>query len=460
TRSWERGLLVAIEQGPGRRTTLHYDEHAQLRAVGLADGNYEQYRHDRLGRLIAIHHPTGAVTQLARDLEGRVIVARNATGDEQRLVYDPEGDLLEVRDGVRELRFRYLQHHRIAARFEAGVEERFEYDSEGRLIAVINELGERFEVTLDGAGRISAERDFDGRTRTYVRDGAGREIEARLASGRVRKSRYDPVGRLIEVRNADDTFIRMAYDPAGLLCVAENEHARVELERDGDGLIQVERLDGNAVESSYDEAGERVQLSSSLGARVLISRDPIGRPQRLYLGASAEHRQAADVGLAHDALGLLRSLYFANGIEVGWAHDDAGRASARVLTRHHDDQREPLERLAYEWRGEQQLARVLASPGPERSYRHDPRGRLIREQIDGDVVIRALDPVGNVYRSETGDDRRYGPGGRLDSIAGHACEHDEDGNLIRRASDDGEWRYHWNDHGLLRAVERPDGGRG
>jgi RHS repeat-associated protein len=70
-----------------------------------------------------------------------------------------------------------------------------------------------------------------------------------------------------------------------------------------------------------------------------------------------------------------------------------------------------------------------------------------------------MDAVGNVYRSRTGTDRRYGPGGRLEMADGIRYEHDEDGNQTLKSGPDGDWHYRWNGHGMLREVERPDGVR-
>ncbi|NJK32901.1 MAG: hypothetical protein HC927_11120, partial [Deltaproteobacteria bacterium] len=150
------------------------------------------------------------------------------------------------------------------------------------MLVITNEAGERFGVTRDPAGRVVEAIGFDGRRRRFVRDAAGREIETRSPSGRTRKSQYDAAGRLLDLRHTDGSFAHFGYDLLGRLCSVENEHARVELTHDADGLVCVERIDGHEVRSSHDWAGERIELATSLGTRMLISRDSLGRPQRLY----------------------------------------------------------------------------------------------------------------------------------------------------------------------------------
>jgi RHS repeat-associated protein len=83
-----------------------------------------------------------------------------------------------------------------------------------------------------------------------------------------------------------------------------------------------------------------------------------------------------------------------------------------------------------------------------------------RRPGQGRTVDRAMDAVGNVYRSGDGHDRRYGPGGRLLEADGIRYQHDEDGNQVRRELPDGSaWAYAWNGSGMLSEVTKPDGER-
>jgi RHS repeat-associated protein len=121
--------------------------------------------------------------------------------------------------------------------------------------------------------------------------------------------------------------------------------------------------------------------------------------------------------------------------------------------------REELNARVYQWRGEDQISAIVDATSGPKFYDHDRRGRLIRERRPDAVVDRAMDAVGNVYRSADGRDRRYGPGGHLEHADGVRYEHDEDGNQTLKSGPDGDWRYRWNGHGMLREVERPDGVR-
>ena len=114
-----------------------------------------------------------------------------------------------------------------------------------------------------------------------------------------------------------------------------------------------------------------------------------------------------------------------------------------------------------------QIAALIDAARGPRFFDHDERGRLVRERRPGEspvlgeqVLHRAMDAVGNIFRHPDLSDRRYGPGGRLEAADGVRYEHDEDGNLTRKVEPDGSgWSYHWNGAGMLREVERPDGQR-
>ena len=158
-----------------------------------------------------------------------------------------------------------------------------------------------------------------------------------------------------------------------------------------------------------------------------------------------------------------------DGVHVGWTRDVAGRPLERHTWRAdrfaggpEGGLTEALDARSYQWRGADQIAAIINPSSGPTFYDHDDRGRLVRERRPGQgaVVERAMDAVGNVYRTGDGRDRRYGPGGRLLEADGVRYEHDEDGNQTRRELPDGSaWAYAWNGSGMLREVTRPDGER-
>ncbi|WMJ71869.1 RHS repeat domain-containing protein [Cytophagaceae bacterium ABcell3] len=62
----------------------------------------------------------------------------------------------------------------------------------------------------------------------------------------------------------------------------------------------------------------------------------------------------------------------------------------------------------------------------------------------------------NIFREEEKKDRKYGAGGKLLENKGDKYSYDEEGNLIQKATQEGNWHYEWNGNGSLKQVTRPD----
>jgi RHS repeat-associated protein len=474
---WERGLLSKILDPRGQSTELVYDDRKQVTELVLPNGGRTKYEWDELGRVVKTKNAREGTARFQYDAEGRLLESYSMVETLQQHAYDAEGNLLEARDPNRHVKLGYEHFHRVAWREEDGTRLRFEYDTEDRVTAVVNEAGERYTFELDPAGRVVKETGFDGRAREYVRDIAGRPTLTVLPSGRTTSSTYDVMNRLVEAKHSDKTFAKFEYAVDGLLTRAENEASVVEMERDSLGRVVRETVNGRSVHSAYDASGDRTEMTSSLGARVVTSRDALGQPREMYFGAVDGFKEA-DVRFDRDGLGLESRRAFKNGIEVEWSRDVAGRPTARRTFKKSlaaaamgfavgmlatpsfaQPQREEVDARVYQWRGEDQIAGIVDAASGPKFYDHDARGRLVRERRPDAVVERAMDAVGNVYRSRTGTDRRYGPGGRLEMADGIRYEHDEDGNQTLKSGPDGDWHYRWNGHGMLREVERPDGVR-
>lgn len=476
---WQHGLLTSIDED-GDRVHFEYDAQREVASTRTGAGELiASYAYDGLGRAHTARSGGGGVLRIERDAEGRVVASSSLAGVTARARYDAEGHLIEHADATRHQRFTYGPGHRLATREEAGTTLRFEHDTECRLVAVVNEAGERYAFTLDRVGEMREELAFDGARRQVLRDRRGHVQLAVRPSSAVTKQEHDDAGRLARVTHADGTFVAFRYDTDGELLAVENESCRVELGRDEAGAIVSERcVQGEAsdeVVSAY-AAGRRVELRTSLGGRVAYLDDLARHTSQVFFGLEP----TPAVTIERDALGRERIRRFANGVDLAWQHDEAGRptvrrtlarltglagleAAAAVLadpSRRVAAPKRELARCEYAWRGDDQIASMADSAFGPRHFDHDARGRLVRETRGRDATERAADAVGNLYRAVDRTDRRYGPGARLLERDGARFEHDAEGNPVRRVDASGEaWRFAWNGHGLLREVTRPDGSR-
>jgi RHS repeat-associated protein len=267
---------------------------------------------------------------------------------------------------------------------------------------------------------------------------------------------YDAVGRLTERRYGDGTFKRLHYRPDGALLQAENEFGVVAFDRDKLGRIVKERQGDHSVTSCYGMDGLRCLVETSLGAHQVILRDALGEVQALHLGPDKPRQSSIE--FERDNGGLEEGRRLLGGVHVEWQRDLAGRPASRRTIHRTPAGAVETHALTYHWAGDDQLRELVDSRMGTTTYTHDGRGRLIREERSGTTLHRAMDIVGNVYRTADRRDRRHSSGGRLETANGSVYTHDVGGKLIQRQEPGGEtWKYKWNGAGLLREVERPDG---
>jgi RHS repeat-associated protein len=452
---YKQGLVETIRYPGGATEQFEYDNHKNIVAITDPNGHVTRHKWDRLGRVVEITNAVGGVTRLRYNALGDVLAVESPTGVRARYSYDAERNVTSFVDETQSIRLKYGGYHKVVEQEEGGTTLRYVFDTEENLIALVNGSDERYTFKLDACGRVQEEVSFDGQKRTYLREKGGWLTKTILPGGRTNEYTYDKVGRLTQIKYHDGGFTRFSYGSRGLVSV-ENAWAKIEIKRDLLGRIVTERVNGREVSSRYGPDGGRTEMRTSLGARVAAVRDPMGQVRELVLGRP-DGFKGAYVQFERDALGLERVRRFSNGVDVEWARDLAGRPTARLTG--HPDKARPDART-YQWRGEDQIAAVVDRATGPRLFDHDRRGRLIREKRPDRIIERALDAVGNVYRTESGRDRRYGAGGRLLEADGCRYEYDLDGNVVAKLEPDGRrWTYRWNGAGMMVEVVRPDSTR-
>jgi RHS repeat-associated protein len=451
----ERGLMMSDDRH------FTYDAQGNLASVVDAHGACTRLSHDLLGRVVAVEDARGARQVRTLDLRGRPTEVREPDGNVRALAHDADDNLVHVKDANSEVRLTYSGMSRLAARSEAGTTVHFQYDTEEQLIGVINEHGLAYRFELGPTGHVDLERGFDGLTRRYHRDRAGRVTRVVRPAQRWTTYAHDAVGRVTEVEHFDGTKESYLYRGDGALLSASNDDTSVDFERDALGRSVREtqawswdeRAGRGWVASEYDMRGARLRMHSSLGVDQHIERDSLGDVK-----AIAETSSGFSVRFERDPLGaeLARAVGHVRSL---WMRDVFGRPLTHVIE--NDDG--PLRAVGYQWSANDRLSTQIDSMrGPTR-YRHDARGYpALAHYPDGKIDVRIPDAVGNLYRSETRDDRTYGAAGELlrmhDARGETHYSYDPEGNLVTKHEPDGAtWHYAWNGAGRLRAVTRPDG---
>lgn len=456
-----QGAYLTELRGPEGTTQLGYDSAGNLAALREPSGALWRWTYDGLGRPIEAIDPSGGVTRRRYDLLDRVIERIDPDARARVIEWDPLDKPRAIRDDQRELRFAWTGLGKLREVEESGLHERREYDSEGRLIALVDNAGRRHRFERDAVGEIVAEIDVDQRRREYVRNAGGEVEELVRPSGAVDRFERDGAGRVTKLTRADGSETSYVYGHNGQLVEIRKGECTIRWTHDAAGRVldeqQIFAGQQHGITSTYDRAGRRVQLRSSLGAEIAYTYDADGNQR------SVEAREGATSFRAHvtrDALGRELERVLPGNVVSRWAYDPLGRPLEQVV--HYSGR--VHEQRRYAWQGDQlrQLLQI-ADTGTEQLTRfgHDERGFLTwARYADGETELRAVDEFGNLFRRWDRSDRNYAPDGRLlastssDGITRY--EYDADGRLTSRVTPKGRWSYEWSDADELIAVVRPD----
>ncbi|MBN2194905.1 MAG: RHS repeat protein [Polyangiaceae bacterium] len=455
-------------------TVVDYQRDAASNVVAVRIGGVtrEEATYDALGRRVAVRNALGHATTFRRSAKG-LVLERCDPGDARWIFgYDGAGRLIEVRDP----RGRRTGIVRGGSGLAADVERpdgsivRFRFDRNDRLLEVLGPGGETHTIERDPAGLPIVEQTFDGRVLRHRYDAAGRLIATSFGNGDVVEIERDLCGRVVQ-RTCDEEEESFVYDARGDVVGAVHGDCGVELVRNAVGWIvrEVQTLGGDpvTVEVDYDSMGHVIRRRTSLG-HVL---------ERVYepgTGTVRSRLDGADTFSSQlDAEGREVTGTLPGGGTIHTAYDEAGRIRRRSVASAYPatqlDPRQPpwvgapLSNLtcdtAYSYNPAGELASQWDAVTGTATYEHDALGRLTRvapERGPGESFWYG--PSGELYEGESGNRRRYEPGGRLADYAGVAYKWDERGRIVERCGKDGEvTRYAWLVSGLLESVALPDG---
>jgi RHS repeat-associated protein len=450
---WEEGQIAAIVEANGARTqVLERDRGGSAVRVRLPNGVEIGRELDHRGRCIATTDAYGRRHAVAYDAADRVIGVSEPDGNVRTIQRDPLGLVTDVADRQQHIRFTYAGLGKLASREEGGATLMFTWGQEGELRAVRNEAGQDHRFFYDPCLRLEREVGFDlGETR-YRRNAAGWETKVeRPGAGVETLYEHDVRGRVTFAGHSDGTWARLAYRKDGELVEAANQTTTVRLVRDGLGRVTKE-LQGDVAVLSFHSGGFRARMESSLGADLALARDQFGNPTSIAIDRTLSG--AEPLALEYDGAGLETRRTMPGGVTAAWHRDASGRPTRQDVVA------PDLGGFTrdYGWGFDERLTRIADSRFGLSEYRHDARGRLVGQRRGEADLTRALDAVGNVYRTPDQSDRGYLRGGAIGNEGATTFTFDPRGQLLRRTPPEGAgWTYTWDGAGQLTRVTRPDG---
>lgn len=455
---YENGLLQHITNTLGNTTQLEYNNQYQIKKVTDAQGNTTQYRYDTLGRCTQITNPKGAVQRREFDLLGRVIKIKDFDGNTIELAYDGIDNLIQYNDDHQEVKYAYRGMWKLAWRADQRGTTQYRYNTEEQLTKILNEKGEAYTFTLDSVGNVLQEQSFDDAIKKYERDLAGQVTKLTKNSGKTITYDYDNSGRITDITHDNGDTQTFDYNPAGQLITAINKDAEVSFTRNALGLITNEAVNGQSITHQYNNLGVRTALKSSLGANIQFQHDNFGNLANLTADNSDTQWEA---NYKYDSLGFDLERILPGKLQQEFNYDNIGRLTQQSTLQ----SKKQKHKRRYTWGVNDRLLKTEDSKQGTNRYTYSPTGHLELATFgNGEEQLRLPDKVGNLYESNSLNDREYSKGGRLDKKGSWIYKYDDDGFLIEKYKSSGGflarkkdgWKYQWNAEGMLEKVTRPD----
>jgi len=451
----ESGQLADVRDGKKAHTLLRYDSDNNLCEVQPPEGAPSIWGYDAWGNCIFSRQGNQKSQSFEYDQMGRVTLVRLPDNNTIKLKYNAYQQVIEVLDHHHQVNYDYTPMGSLKTRVENGVAVQFAYDTEEQLTGLRNEHSESYTFSRNPRGEIIQECGFDGITRNFNRDRSGKVIRVDRPDEKWTEYEYDLSGRITRAEHSDGTWEAYSYDRNGLLVEAVNANSQVFFKRDVIGRIVEEIQDGHQVLSQYDNNGQRIQISSSLGALIDIERNASGYVEGL--SAQTEDSESWEAKISRNGLGQEVERVLTGGVYCKMEYDLAGMPIAQTVT---SSQRLHRKRI-YQWDANSRLKKMVDSlAGGMVVYDHDAFGNLASAQYeDGSLDYKLPDEVGNLFKSKGRNDRRYGKGGRLLECPEYRYDYDAEGNLKKKIgkNKNGNWSYEWLSNGMLSEVQRPDG---
>ncbi|AEV97774.1 hypothetical protein A4D02_15985 [Niastella koreensis] len=450
----EEGQLAAVIETGNRKTLLQYDEDENLVSLQWPDGSQARWKFDAMGNCIQTTNTSGHVRQFQYDELNRLHNIYLPDGNTVRLAYNGYEEVVRAADKHHAVQFEYTPLGKLTKRKEQKSEQQFLYDTEQRLQAVVNEAGRHYVFQYNKRGEVIKETGFGGLQQQFERDATGRVVKIVRPGGRFTNYEYDANGRVIRAEYEDGSWELFSYDRNGNLQEAINEHSHVQFTRNKMGLVETEAQNEYLVQSQYNKMGERIQVTSNLGAAIQLQRNKLGQVTKLQ---AKQHDLMWEAQLKYNQAGQEVERSLPGNLISEWQYDQAGRPGEHKIAQGRVTQ----SWKKYTWDANDRLTNVFEAIAQGNThFKYDVLGNLVFAQYaDNRIVCRAVDASGNIYETRDQSDRRYNSAGALLESKQHLYKYDVEGRLINKTNKTNgqQTNYEWFANGRLKKITPANG---
>lgn len=241
--------LAEVVDPLGNRTRYTYDAAGNLMSKTDANGLATTYEYDALGRLVKALYPDNTITYH----------------------YDAAGNRTHVIDIQGVTLYEYDALNRVVRVTDpAGQAVGYAYDALGRRTQLTYPDGQAVSYIYDARGRMATVTDWDANATGYTYDARGQLSRVAYPNGTSIEYGYDDAGHLTDIVHRDaggQILLPIHYDldaNGNRVAMTDNRGTENYTYDDLDRLAQVAYADGETVSYTYDEAGNRLTMESSL----------------------------------------------------------------------------------------------------------------------------------------------------------------------------------------------------
>lgn len=435
------GNLTQTTDQRGHETQSFYDPKDRLIRVEGPHSSKASQTYDAMDRRITTTDALNNTTHFEYDSEGNLTKAKDARNNEIWFAYDANGNRTKVTDPLGNVSWvEYDALNRpVRSGDPMGNISRAEYDAVGRKVRQIDALGRATVYRHDRAGRLLSVTDPAGGAVRFTYDKVGNRATRTDQRGNTTRFSYDALNRVKTMVEPTGGTTQYEYDAVGNLVWKKDPKGQITQFTYGlrRTLDRVRYADDSEVTFTYDEAGNRIGMTDSLGSssweydalnRVTKHTDPFG--QQLAYSYDAQGNQTSivypgnkTVTYKYDELHRMTEVKDWQQRVTGYSYDPAGRPV--VITNPNDT----AASLIYDKAG-----RVieLTHKGPEEDI--IARYSIALDAVGNHLQVQQQEPL-NALPLEEDIVYSYDKDNKLIKAGTVTFDYDANGNTIRRGAD-------------------------
>ncbi len=476
----------------GDKTLTSYDPDGNVKTVTAPNLNVTANTYDALDRLIQVDDAVGRVATYTYDSVGNRLTQRDGNGNGADNAYDVINRLTDMTDALGKTT--HYDYDAVGNLLQTTDREghlvAYVYDKINRRSTMADALGNITAYTYDGVGnltRIQITDAIDAKVEPteYVYDKINRLIQETYPDGKSRFFAYDAVNLITRtdlqgqvthysyndlyflLQRSYESLLRspsdnMTYDLSGRLLTAERSGWLVTLTYDGANRVLETTQNGETVSYMYDIPGRTRTLTYPGGRTITENTDARSRLATI----DDEVSPPPIVTYSYDLGNRVISRTYRNGATASYTYN----TNNWLLTLDHTIGATRIAGFDYDFdkEGNKRFEQKRHDPDDSEAYQYDNIYRLIDFKV-GSIVGSTvpvpttqtqydLDGIGN-WKTKTKDgvseNRTHSVTNEITQIDAVAVLSDPNGNT----SEDGQYRYDYDEENRLTAVTRKSDGR-